>query len=125
MSQWCGWTLCGTGQGSGYLCNTHHYFLVFAISKLVLESTSFLVPLFHYSYLNSIIHPAWGEKRIIETFPWTLTFIVLWFTGGYIITSGSFVFNHLCSCLMSNPFYFLGSLMWQLYQQAVIKTKYL
>lgn len=53
--------VCITEQGSGCLCNTCHYFLVFAISTLVLEDTLSPVLIFHYPYPNSIIHPAWDE----------------------------------------------------------------
>ena len=102
--------ICSKGQGRGYLCKAQHYFLLFAISKLGLESTSSPVPC--SLLLNSIIHSAWSEETVPEDFPWTLTFLVLWFTRGYTITNGSFVFHHLCSCLMSHLFYVLGSLMW-------------
>lgn len=55
-------------QGSGYLCNTYHYFLVFAISKLILGSTPSPIPLFHCPYLNNKTRPAYNEQTIPESF---------------------------------------------------------
>lgn len=97
--------VCGKEQGSGYLCNIYHHFLVLPISKSVLENTpypflySWLLPEQHNSpcqgsknnsrnlFLDPCLNCAMVHKRLCNLFVGLLCFIIyvpVWWVTHFI-----------------------------------------